>query len=169
MQVLDKLGGKVGWLAKKLGFMKDETAELDTEAAKNNPYATGAGGREYSPSGGLVNAGASPVIEAAPPVGRPDILPAPVVNASPAAIALAPPVMLPATEVNAGSAPPVAPLAPQRYAPVMRGASSAYTDNSVTHNKYDVVIPAGMSREETLQLLNESAGTARTRATCAGA
>ncbi|WP_256813973.1 MULTISPECIES: phage tail tape measure protein [unclassified Serratia (in: enterobacteria)] len=156
MQVLDKLGGKVGWLAKKLGFMKDETAELDKEAAKNNPYATGAGGRGYSPSGGLVNTGASPVIKAVPPVGRPDILPAPVVNVSPAVIALAPPVMLPATEVNTGSVPPVAPLAPQRYAPVMRGASSAYTDNSVTHNKFDVVIPAGMSREETLQLLNEA-------------
>lgn len=156
MQVLDKLGGKVGWLAKKLGFMKDETAELDKEAIKNNPYATGAGGRGYSPSGGLVNTGASPVIKAVPAVGRPDILPVPVVNASPAAIALAPPVMLPATEVNAGRAPPVAPLAPQRYAPVMRGASSAYTDNSVTHNKFDVVIPAGMSREETLQLLNEA-------------
>lgn len=156
MQVLDKLGGKVGWLAKKLGFMKDETAELDKEAAKNNPYATGAGGRGYSPSGGLVNTGASPVIKAVPPVGRPDILPAPVVNISPAVIGLAPPVMLPATEVNTGSVPPVAPLAPQRYAPVMRGASSAYTDNSVTHNKFDVVIPAGMSREETLQLLNEA-------------
>jgi TP901 family phage tail tape measure protein len=115
MQVLEKLGSKVGWLAKKLGLMKDETAELDKEAEKNNPYANGANGHGYSPSGGLLASAETPA-----------------------------------------SLPTSKPVIPPRYAPVVPGASSAYTDNSVTHNRYDVVVPAGMSREATLQLLNEA-------------
>jgi hypothetical protein len=48
------------------------------------------------------------------------------------------------------------PLAPQLYAPVVPGASSAYTDNSVTHNRFDVVVPPGMNQEEVIRLLNEA-------------
>lgn len=48
------------------------------------------------------------------------------------------------------------PLAPQRYTPVVPGASPSYADHSVTHNQFDVVIPPGLSREEAIQLFNEA-------------
>lgn len=156
MQVLEKLGSKVGWLAKKLGLMKDETAELDKQTVINAPTATGADVLGYSPSGGSLAANTAPVVKTAPPV----------VQVSPAAIALSPEVEapeLPPTSVMSPEQPTPSvnvqaakPLAPQRYAPVVPGASSAYTDNSVTHNRFDVVVPLGMSQEEVIRLLNEA-------------
>lgn len=59
----------------------------------------------------------------------------------------------PAPSVNVQAAKP---LAPQHYAPVVPGASSAYTDNSITHNQFDVFVPPGMSQEEVIRLLNEA-------------
>lgn len=179
MQVLEKLGSKVGWLAKKLGLMKDETAELDKQTVINPPTANGADGFGYSPSGGLLAANPVPVVKTAPPVGAPGVLPAPAVNVasntalpppvvqvSPAAIALSPEVEAPdqpTTSVMAPEQPAPSvnvqaakPLAPQHYAPVVPGASSAYTDNSVTHNRFDIVVPPGMSQEDVIRLLNEA-------------
>jgi hypothetical protein len=179
MQVLEKLGSKVGWLAKKLGLMKDETAELDKQTVINAPMATGADGLGYSPSGGLLSTNPAPLVKTAPPVGAPGVLAAPVVNVtsntalpppvvqvSPAAIALssevgapdlpAPSVIAPEQPAPSVDVQAAKPLASQRYAPVVPGASSAYTDNSVTHNRFDVVVPPGMSQEEVIRLLNEA-------------
>ncbi|GAA3588774.1 phage tail tape measure protein [Gibbsiella greigii] len=60
------------------------------------------------------------------------------------------------TAATEGDRLSVPPLAPQRYTPVVPGASPSYADHSVTHNQFDVVIPPGLSREEAIQLFNEA-------------
>ncbi|PAV98550.1 phage tail tape measure protein [Hafnia paralvei] len=61
LQLFNKLRSGVDWLLEKLGLIKSESADIDANASKVNQYATGANGRGYSPSGGILTGGYAPV------------------------------------------------------------------------------------------------------------
>ncbi len=61
IELFNLLGSKVDWLLEKMGLMKKESADMDANANKVNQYATGANGRGYSPSGGILTGGYAPV------------------------------------------------------------------------------------------------------------
>ena len=61
LNLFNAIGGKVDWLLEKMGLMKKESADIDANASKVNKYATGANGRGYSPSGGILTGGYAPV------------------------------------------------------------------------------------------------------------
>lgn len=61
LNLFNAIGGKVDWLLEKMGLMKKESADIDANASKVNQYATGANGRGYSPSGGILTGGYAPV------------------------------------------------------------------------------------------------------------
>ncbi len=61
LNLFNAIGGKVDWLLEKMGLMKKESADMDANASKVNQYATGANGRGYSPSGGILTGGYAPV------------------------------------------------------------------------------------------------------------
>lgn len=61
LQLFNKLRSGVDWLLEKLGLIKSESADIDANASKVNQYATGANGRGYSPSGGILIGGYAPV------------------------------------------------------------------------------------------------------------
>lgn len=61
LNLFNAIGSKVDWLLEKMGLMKKESADMDANASKVNPYATGANGRGYSPSGGILTGGYAPV------------------------------------------------------------------------------------------------------------
>lgn len=61
LNLFNAIGSKVDWLLEKMGLMKKESADIDANASKVNQYATGANGRGYSPSGGILTGGYVPV------------------------------------------------------------------------------------------------------------
>lgn len=61
LNLFNAIGSKVDWLLEKMGLMKKESADIDATANKVNQYATGANGRGYSPSGGILTGGYAPV------------------------------------------------------------------------------------------------------------
>lgn len=61
LRLFNAIGSKVDWLLEKMGLMKKESADIDVTANKVNQYATGANGRGYSPSGGILTGGYTPV------------------------------------------------------------------------------------------------------------
>ncbi|MHA6307704.1 phage tail tape measure protein [Hafnia paralvei] len=61
LRLFNAIGSKVDWLLEKMGLMKKESADIDATANKVNQYATGANGRGYSPSGGILTGGYAPV------------------------------------------------------------------------------------------------------------
>ena len=61
LNLFNAIGSKVDWLLEKMGLMKKESADIDANASKVNQYATGATGRGYSPSGGILTGGYAPV------------------------------------------------------------------------------------------------------------
>lgn len=61
LNLFNAIGSKVDWLLEKMGLMKKESADIDANASKVNQYATGANGRGYSPSGGILTGGYAPV------------------------------------------------------------------------------------------------------------
>lgn len=61
LNLFNAIGSKVDWLLEKMGLMKKESADMDATANKVNPYATGANGRGYSPSGGILTGDYAPV------------------------------------------------------------------------------------------------------------
>lgn len=61
LNLFNAIGSKVDWLLEKMGLMKKESADIDANASKVNQYATGANGRGYSPSGGVLTGGYAPV------------------------------------------------------------------------------------------------------------
>ena len=61
LNLFNAIGNKVDWLLEKMGLMKKESADIDANASKVNQYATGANGRGYSPSGGILTGGYVPV------------------------------------------------------------------------------------------------------------
>lgn len=61
LNLFNAIGSKVDWLLEKMGLMKKESADMDANASKVNQYATGANGRGYSPSGGILTGGYAPV------------------------------------------------------------------------------------------------------------
>ena len=61
LNLFNTIGSKVDWLLEKMGLMKKESADIDANASKVNQYATGANGRGYSPSGGILTGGYAPV------------------------------------------------------------------------------------------------------------
>lgn len=61
LNLFNAIGNKVDWLLEKMGLMKKESADMDANASKVNQYATGANGRGYSPSGGILTGGYAPV------------------------------------------------------------------------------------------------------------
>ncbi|WP_278401383.1 phage tail tape measure protein [Hafnia paralvei] len=61
LRLFNAIGSKVDWLLEKMGLMKKESADIDANASKVNQYATGANGRGYSPSGGILTGGYAPV------------------------------------------------------------------------------------------------------------
>lgn len=61
LQLFNKLRSGVDWLLEKLGLIKSESADIDANASKVNQYATGANGRGYSPSGGILTGDYAPV------------------------------------------------------------------------------------------------------------
>ncbi|MBJ2099487.1 phage tail tape measure protein [Serratia ureilytica] len=61
LQLFNALGRGLDTILKKLGLVKSETSDIDVNTEKINPYANGANGRGYSPSGGLLTGGYVPV------------------------------------------------------------------------------------------------------------
>ncbi|AIU72960.1 tail protein [Hafnia alvei FB1] len=61
LNLFNAIGSKVDWLLERMGLMKKESADIDATANKVNQYATGANGRGYSPSGGILTGGYTPV------------------------------------------------------------------------------------------------------------
>lgn len=61
LNLFNAIGSKVDWLLEKMGLMKKESVDIDANASKVNQYATGANGRGYSPSGGILTGGYAPV------------------------------------------------------------------------------------------------------------
>jgi TP901 family phage tail tape measure protein len=61
IRLFNTLGEGLDSILKKLGLVKSETSDIDVKAEKMNPYANGANGRGYSPSGGLLTGGYVPV------------------------------------------------------------------------------------------------------------
>lgn len=61
IRLFNTLGKGLDTILKKLGLVKSETSDIDVKAEKINPYANGANGRGYSPSGGLLTGGYAPV------------------------------------------------------------------------------------------------------------
>lgn len=61
LQIFNALGRGLDTILKKLGLVKSETSDIDVNTEKINPYANGANGRGYSPSGGLLTGGYVPV------------------------------------------------------------------------------------------------------------
>ncbi|TBL90097.1 phage tail tape measure protein [Hafnia alvei] len=61
LNLFNAIGSKADWLLEKMGLMKKESADIDANASKVNQYATGANGRGYSPSGGILTGGYAPV------------------------------------------------------------------------------------------------------------
>lgn len=61
IRLFNTLGKGLDTILKKLGLVKSETSDIDVKAERINPYANGANGRGYSPSGGLLTGGYAPV------------------------------------------------------------------------------------------------------------
>ncbi|AWV44548.1 phage tail tape measure protein [Hafnia alvei] len=61
LNLFNAIGSKVDWLLEKMGLMKRESADIDATTNKVNQYTTGANGRGYSPSGGILTGGYAPV------------------------------------------------------------------------------------------------------------
>lgn len=61
IHAIDKLRSGIDWVLEKLGVIDSKSSDLDKAAEKTNVYATGANGRGYSPTGGILTGGYQPV------------------------------------------------------------------------------------------------------------
>lgn len=61
IHVIDRFRRGIDLVLEKLGIIDSKSSDLDKAAEKTNVYATGANGRGYSPTGGILTGGYQPV------------------------------------------------------------------------------------------------------------